>query len=295
MKLRFIFAISLIIFFHCYSALTTIIGIEERKSHEISDQFRSNYSLIAEEYAPSSSGWKHAESRYFIFHYSLKSHLIKMEKEATFYLKIISKDLGLKKIPEGPKFHVWLFKNDKTWNNYIYQLKMKNIAGFAPHNRREFFASFAHLGRPGSGLFAHELTHVLLGHAYGKSIPLWFNEGFSEYEADEAYARFKRVKVSSTYQDIPSIQSIFSLSQILEYKQYPENSKEQPYAKTLFYLQSEVLIRDLIQQGGLKKLFQFLIEMQKGKSFSEIYEKSYRYDYEQFRDRYHGTVHQILD
>jgi len=233
------------------SAALLASGLVNKKYEELSDQFQSQFSKKAFSFYSQKNEWSHAESKYFIFHYASKIQMLKAYKEANFYLKIISQDCQLSRIPKGKKFNIWLFKSDSDWNTFCLNAGIGFVGGFAPHNGREFLANFSHLGRKGSGLFAHELTHVVLRRKHKKTIPIWFNEGFAEYEADQAYARYKKVQVRADYRKTGN-ESVIELSSLVGYKKYPSNEYGRN-SRSIFYTHSEILTRLLIGKYGLKK------------------------------------------
>ncbi len=229
-------------------------GLEEKEQTEITDHFSSVLSVQALATPPSKKGWRHAESKYFVFHYGNTNHLLRVYKEADFYLKAISKELQDDQFEPKYKFHIWIFINMEQW--MIYSKKVEHdphSAGFAPHNAREFFANFDLMGREGSNLFAHELTHALTFQIIGQQTPRWYSEGLAMYEEDRVYARYKKVAVTEKYMRINN-RTIVDLSTLVA---ATNNFPESGYggnASQLFYNHSELLVTLMVKEYGLSKV-----------------------------------------
>lgn len=270
-------------------------GLIEKDWSQLSDHFASRTRLIAINIKFDNSGWKHAESDYFIYHYVNKTQLIKAYNESTFYLRTAFTDLQLKEMPgEYDKFHIWIFPADTQWVQFCMKVRHNpRSSGFTTHQYREFYGNFAKLGRNASNILAHEIAHVVIGNLMNKKVPTWLNEGFASYEGDEAYARYKNVRVNSEYFDTHN-ETVIPFNELVSIAEYPQ-SRYGKNEKALFYNHAELLVRIFIDQYGLKKFAQFVTLLKEKEDVKDAMRDAFGIqDINAFAKRYEESAQKFL-
>jgi hypothetical protein len=113
--------------------------------------------------------------------------------------------------------------------------------------------------------FKHELTHILVGRAFGDNdIPHWLNEGLAMYEAREW--DFNRMAHMT--------QGVLS-GRLIPLEELTRAFPLEPQRAALAYAQSFYLVSYLLDKKGPKAFHTFILEYAKGRSFKQVLIQAY--------------------
>ncbi len=219
--------------------------------------------------------WKHAETEHFVYHY-ISSHVATPASvQAEFYFRVISKDLGKEKQPWERKSHIYIFEEDDAWNRFKTQAKLDPWTGGINVGDELFLQRDPSYKWEGNTL-GHEITHLLLNRFYpNQRLPLWLNEGYSEYISKLMYVAFYRARGYDARPRSAALapHEFMPLSRLFSTRQYPQN----PAMVRTFYLQSEKLVWFLHSVDETDKAFIELMDQAgKGVPFQSALNRIYR-------------------
>ncbi|MBN2018351.1 MAG: hypothetical protein JW794_09525 [Candidatus Cloacimonetes bacterium] len=127
----------------------------------------------------------------------------------------------------------------------LYKIIVMNPKKLPPHT--EFYK-----------VITHEYLHLVL-HSIApiKHLPLWFEEGFVQYYADEWNINREMNFVTEALK-----------GNMLELQSYSYHYPEQKSRVVIFYLQSYYNFRYLIKRFGVQKLYEFIDKLHLGEDFN---------------------------
>lgn len=212
--------------------------------------------------------WQVRKTEHFIVYYQDPVEGKAVSDRAEYHLEKIVDDLRLRRTHDWrKKYTVCVVKEESEWKSFLVKLNItpELTGGFSTGPKGEIFlhgTSVPYLQLA----FPHELTHTLLSEiGGGKRFPLWFDEGFANYEGgiigtDEGLLR-------------EAIQSgkHFPLSELVQSKSYPTDIEK----KKLFYTESESLVEYLITQHGRRRFGEFIEELLKTDDFEQALRTAY--------------------
>lgn len=228
--------------------------------------------------------WKHAETDNFIIHYRRATEAQKVVREVEYALWFVAKSLGATKDQYRKKSHVFVFADEKEWQNFLGQTQMPSWAHSFAHGDDLFLNVREAGGMFDSHTLAHETTHAVVSRLYpGRHWPLWLNEGFAEYMGGASIAARKGQYVKAYQQNLQIAE--IGIDQLFEMQAYPENEK----AVGAFYQSSEKFVRFLMNELPKDRFPKFVEAVIAGKApdaaFVGIYGDKFK-DFETFRKRY---------
>jgi len=206
---------------------------------------RENQLLLSE------GAWKVRKSQHFVIYYQDPAQGKAVSDRAEYLLEKIVDDLRVRKAYDWEKrYTVFVVADESQWIRFLERLGIQPelTGGFTTGARTK--EVFLHsISIPYLQLaFPHELTHIFLDEmAKGKEIPLWFNEGFANYEGgiigvDEEFL----VEAVQKGEHLP-------LTDFVTRKTYPDNIPQ----KKLFYTESTKLVEYLLNQYGRRPFGEF--------------------------------------
>jgi hypothetical protein len=166
--------------------------------------------------------WYHGETENFVVHYRNFSDALQIAREIEFDLWYVAKALGAGKEQYARKSHVYVFQDEKEWQEFVQQSHSSSwVHSFAQRDDL-----FLNIHGTGSGFdshtLAHETTHAVVARIYGsRRWPLWLSEGFAEYMGDASTAARR--------QQLPSLNSRhlgaadMTLTELFAVSHYPED------------------------------------------------------------------------
>lgn len=218
--------------------------------------------------------WLHAESANFVYHFTDAKEAETVVLHAETYFDWIRQMFGIDKIPSTKKSHVFIFTDEKLWDEFRYRGTLERIAGAeAFTDGNELFIHRAQFWLEPQRVLAHELTHVVLYRLLGDRVPLYLNEGYADFIGFKAialkfggdeYAMRTIGKVPEKY-----YQPLEKLSLV---RVYPKGLEETDN----FYLESQLFVRFLIERYGAKRLYDFLKDHLQSKSLSASLRRIYQ-------------------
>lgn len=218
--------------------------------------------------------WKHAETHHFIHHFSDAKEAETVTIYAEVYYQWIKEMFGVSEDSWKKKEHIFIFEDKKIWEEF---LKKKNVSfqGSAFTTGWELFIYRDPFFLAPRRTLAHELSHVILFRFLDGPVPLFLNEGFSEYISYKALA----VHYGGNEYRIHQVQFMaqeeyIDLDEFIKMRDYPAGRIDN------YYKQSELLTRFLIDKYGSKKYYLFLRQMAKDGDFRQTLEKIYSINFE---------------
>ncbi len=217
------------------------------------------------------SEWNHAETDNFVYHFFHSFIATPVSVEAEFYYRLIAKELDRDTAQWERKSHIYIFEDPKDWELFQQKAFLDPWTGGIHSNGDLFVVRDPKYKFKGHAL-AHEVTHLVLHRFFGNGIPLWLNEGYSEYSALHVHALFmlKRGYMSRQNSARMSVEDFIPLNMLADITQYPKDE----HKVEVFYLESEKLVRFMALQDK-PKLAQFVECMSKGNRFESALWKSY--------------------
>ncbi len=235
-------------------------GLKPVRFSELSNQRLNPLATTALAVRPDE--WKHAETENFILHYLDEAAAKQVAVEAEFFYRAIAKDLG-KEGPRSERKARILVCDAGVWEVVRRTLELDRMTGGA-HLDNELA-----LPRDGNRfqgpVLGHEITHLVLDRFYGRSVPLWLNEGYAEYVSRVLYASFYRARKFAARPHLPSLrpEDFIPLERLTGIRSYPANERE----LIAFYVESCRLTAFLAAQG--KEEFRVFLEAIARGSFFE--------------------------
>ena len=167
--------------------------------------------------------WKHAETQNFILHYRRVTEARKVAREVEYDLWFVAKTLGATPAQYRRKSHVFIFRDEKEWGNFLNQTREPLWAGsFAM--RDELFLNIHDTGSGepfDSHVLAHETTHAVVARLYPfEHWPVWLNEGFAEYMGGASVAARNHQLIQGYQKNLDY--AYMSLDDLFAIKVYPQ-------------------------------------------------------------------------
>jgi hypothetical protein len=223
--------------------------------------------------------WRHAETDHFVYHYWDEKEAETIYLHAEVYYQWVKAYFGVTRDDWRKKAHVFVFTDKSVWEEF----RKGSGAIQEAHAFTTGWELFIHRDpywlSPKKTL-AHELTHVIVFRFLEGPIPLFLNEGFAEFISAKAVAphvdgdlyRLKIVELVPEDQFIP-------LEDLIRMDSYPENPD-------IFYRESELLVRFLIQKYQGKNYYALLSEVSKGKPFRKAVSDICRVAFDSFSEEF---------
>lgn len=249
--------------------------LTEKNYAELSDQNISSNGLAALSVA---QNWRHAETDHFVIHFRRPTEAHRLARDAEFFYAKIKLDLAPWEDRKQGKSHIFLFDKDKLWEDFKPRVGIQPWAAAVAIGHELFFA--AEPGgydtiRRNSNTMAHELTHVIVNRFVPHRLPLWLNEGFAEFQEEDAYRKLKGQGVAPRGPPDPKQPS---LAELVAMEKYPDDTEK----LRLFYAAAHRLTRFLLTRHDKALFVPFLQEMMDGAPFEEAVQKIYSDKYKDF-------------
>jgi len=210
--------------------------------------------------------WKHAETDNFILHYRRVTEAKKVAREVEYDIWFVATSLGARKEQYAKKSHVFIFEDDKEWQDFLAQTTVPVWAASFAHGDNLYLS----LRNTGTGtpfdsrMLAHETTHAVVSRLYpGTHWPLWLNEGLAEYMGAASVAARKNQTIKRHEHTLNF--AAMSLDQIQELKEYPQD----PVQVAELYETSEKLIRFIMTELPKDRFTQFIDSVLGGKTLKD--------------------------
>ena len=210
--------------------------------------------------------WKHAETDNFILHYRRVTEAKKVAREVEYDLWFVATSLGAKKSQYEKKSHVFVFADDKEWQEFLGETTVPAWAASFARGDNLYLNVRNTGGREifDSRTLAHETTHAVVARLYPQSRwPLWLNEGFAEYMGGASVAARKGESIKR--QEHALNFAGMSLDQLQKMQQYPQD----PIEVAQLYETSEKLIRFIETQLPKDRFPRFLDSVLSGRTLED--------------------------
>ena len=195
--------------------------------------------------------WQVRKTQHFIVYHQDPIQGKAIADRAEYHLEKIVDDLHIRRAHDATKkYTVVIVKEKSKWEEFLKKLGIQTelTGGFTTGAvKREIFLHSDALPEL-QFTFPHEFTHVMLGEmAKGRKIPLWFDEGFANYEGgvigfDEAF--LSGALAQGKWIPLPDL---------VQTKSYPPDIEK----RKLFYSEAERLVEFLITQYGRRRFGEF--------------------------------------
>lgn len=213
--------------------------------------------------------WKTRKTQHFTVHSQEPSQGKAVANRAEYYLEKITDDLRIRKIHDTrKKYTVYVVKEESQWRRFLEKLGIQTelTGGFTTGAATgEIFLhaiSIPYLQLA----FPHELTHIILEElAQRRKIPLWFDEGFANYEG--GIIGIDEELLMESLRD----GKLISLKELVQAKAYPQDVEN----KKLFYTEAERFVEFLITQYGRRRFGEFTETLLKEGEFEAAFLSAY--------------------
>ena len=213
--------------------------------------------------------WKARKTQHFTVYFQEPNQGKAIANRTEYCLEKIVDDLRLRKRHDPrEKYTVYVVKGESQWNQFLEKLGLQTelTGGFTTGSAtREIFLhadSIPYLQLA----FPHELTHIILEElAQGRKIPLWFDEGFANYEG--GIIGIDEELLMEALRD----GKLISLTELVQANAYPGTIEK----KELFYTEAERFVEFLITQYGRRKFGEFTEALLKKGEFESAFFSAY--------------------
>jgi len=253
------------------------VQLVEKKLDQLSSNASSTLGQIALSIKPEK--WRHAETDHFIFHYRRITEAQKVVHRIEYHLWFVANTLGASKEQYQRKSHVFIFEDEKEWQQFLSQTSYPQWFGSFAHGDELFLNVRQGAGNFDEHVLAHETTHAVVARLYpGQHWPVWLNEGFAEYMAGASEGARKGITAkyfqrNLALADIP-------VAQLTSMITYPSDRQ----AVASFYQSSERLVRFLMNEWPKEQFRPFAAEVVSGKDFQAAFKDVYGYGTQSFED-----------
>ncbi len=180
-----------------------------------------------------------------------------MAREIEYDLWFVATTLGATKAQYARKSHVFIFRDDNEWQQFLAQTSMPPWAvSFARGDN--LYLNLRNTDGENAIAFdshtlAHETTHAVVARLYPHTDwPLWLNEGVAEYMAGASVAARKNQPIRRHEHTLDF--AGMSLDQLQQMKVYPQD----PVQVAELYETAEKLIRFIMTELPKERFTQFL-------------------------------------
>ncbi len=188
---------------------------DELSNKDVGDEGQMALNMKPEE-------WKHAETDHFVIHFRRVTEARKVAREIEYNLWFIAKTLGATPAQYRSKSHVFIFKDETEWGNFL----ARTNAPLWSSSFVRFDDLFLNIRNTGSGepfdshTLAHETTHAVVARLYPyEHWPVWLNEGFAEYMGGASVAARNHQLIQGYQRNLT--QADLSLDDLFATKVYP--------------------------------------------------------------------------
>lgn len=230
---------------------------------------------------------KQAKVNNFIYHFKNMLTMKRLAKEVEKIEKRIYEDLPSdEKKPKKNQKPIMIYLMDSP-NNFYKFIKKANPGliiireGFGSNEDIFLYVKWNNLANRSHSmrLIAHELSHIILRRLYKNKMPLWFDEGFAQFEEAKVSEYIKKVR-------FPRVEYIYerdliSLDRLVSLTNRPSGRKGDA-----FDYQAGQLISFLYDKHGRNKFQEFVKIIYNGVPFQIAIMKIYNYkdkDYKNFK------------
>ncbi|MBI5817766.1 MAG: hypothetical protein HZA88_02175 [Verrucomicrobia bacterium] len=260
----------------------TDVLLVEKPWEQITDRQLFDHGKIALGQNPSK--WHHAETEHFVIHFHKRIDAQKVARQAEFYYEQVKKDLMVEKDRFDRKSHIFLFEKDEEWHQFVAEAKFMEWSAGVAYRSELYFLSRRDSGDFAASTLAHEMTHCVFYRFVPKRIPMWLNEGFSEFESGNAYAKFKGIGGGNRGSGRGGAAD-YPLQKLLATKEYPKDQQDVHE----FYRTSERLVRFLMTKLDRNRFVPLVMKLADGASLESavlaIYPDKFK-SFDEFVKRY---------
>ncbi|MBU0677430.1 MAG: hypothetical protein KJ626_04870 [Verrucomicrobia bacterium] len=214
--------------------------------------------------------WRHAQTDHFVVHYEHGIFARKVARMAEFYYDFISQDLKCKKDLLAGRSHIYIFRTEEKWKEFLAKGGNANDWAFSYVLGPAMFLQQADGTSSSADVLAHEMTHLVLNRFFRTRIPTWLNEGMAEWYGEFAYSAFKGIKKSQRAQ-FKRLVYRFPVDDLLSAETYPQDT-ESVHA---FYQTSKFLVAYLRLEWPEENFIDLINEVMAGTEFDAALEQKY--------------------
>ena len=169
--------------------------------------------------------WKHAESRYFIFHYQSLGYAKKVSRMADFMYPYIAADIPEFNDRFEKKSHIIVVRNRVEWLQFLRNSGSFHEWSGAFVRGDSMFLYDMDNNEANASILAHEMSHLVLNRFFIHRPPRWLNEGLAEWYGNTGYETFKGQKVD-VEDGMGQLADPYDISTLFEMEQYPTEMEE---------------------------------------------------------------------
>lgn len=275
--------ICVLIFLWCASAGATassdeipIVTWEKLFDKDISPQGRAALAIKPDL-------WKHAQTEHFIYHFIDEKETETIYFHAEYYYNYIKDFFQIAEDRWAKKTHIFIFSDRDIWNDFKkrahYDLSWAE--GFAT-GWELYMLRQSHWATVRVTL-AHELSHIIVFRFMEGPLPTFLNEGFACFIS----ARILGTQLQRDDRELNPLTLIppgdyISLIKLSEARNYPEESND----ASIFYRESELVVRFIAYTYKSEDLYKFLHELSKGEDLKKTIERIFGIDFSVFEDKF---------
>lgn len=181
--------------------------------------------------------WQHAQTAHFTVHYERKDFARHVGRLAEFLYAYMADELGVGEERISGRSHIFVFQSARRWEAFAATISGPGEWAFSFVYGPDMFLQRAGGRHDSSEVLAHEMVHVILNRFYGRSPPLWLNEGLAQWYEEFGYAAFKGTAKSKKAPFRP-LKNRYPLFELTALNEYPATREE----VDLFYVTSKYLV-----------------------------------------------------
>jgi len=203
------------------------------------------------------SGGVFGSNQYVLAYAATHPELARLIKEAAYARIELDMLFGTNDASAGAAIFIASVGDDAVWHAIVQSHGLRRD-GLAMRLGREIYFQSGDLPENRPDRIMHEMVHVRLGDFY-PSIPHALDEGLASYLGWTFAARYQSGKNLSLVRRHPPLQEkdLYTLEELLTLRDYPRG-KSRIHA---LYRQSELLIEQLVERGGMSGLKKIMNEL----------------------------------
>jgi hypothetical protein len=237
------------------------VPLQERTWSALSDQQLDALGQKALAIKPEQ--WRHGETPDFIIHYRRVHDALEVAREIEFDLWNVAQTLGAAPAQYQRKSHVFVFKDEDEWKEFLAQTLNPAWAHSFAHGDELFLDVHQQTGAFDSQNLAHETTHAVVARIYGaRHWPLWLSEGFAEYMGEASVAARHSQNLHRQQQILTRAE--MNVAELLTVNRYPADRME----VHRLYASGSKLVRYLLNRYPKEQFVKFLDRLISGETAS---------------------------
>jgi hypothetical protein len=226
--------------------------------------------------------WKHTQTEHFVYHFIDEKEAHTVYFHAEYYYKYIKDFFKVAEDKWKKKTHIFIFSDKEAWADLKKRSRVQGWAqGWA--TGWELFMLRDPMWAWARGTLAHELSHIIVFRFMEGPLPRFVDEGFADFISARILGTQLQVddREMGPLKLIPAA-SYISLPTLSEAADYPEKRDD----VSVFYNESELVVRFIAYNYKSEDLYKFLHELSKGEDLKNTVDRVFGMSLSAFEEKF---------